>query len=198
MSMVITGRPALVLSGALAEGHAANVFLPGWNNQALAVRTITQHRLYYLAVVHAFARTWNEVVVEVEVVGSASSVIRIGLYTARAKSGGELGPDALVSDFGTVAADTMGEKTLTIDQRFAAGFEFLCFSTDGTGLSLQGPDATWGIKAPVSGGSGSVALYRSAIPTVLRADGGAALPAVALAPTDMTNSTNCCLGLQDV
>lgn len=77
----------------------------------------TNSRLYAIPICFGKACTINGVAVDITAAGESGSLVRLGLY---ADNGGV--PGALVSDFGTVAANAIAVPTLTPSLAVAAGF----------------------------------------------------------------------------
>jgi hypothetical protein len=82
--------------------------------------------------------TWTRIGIEVVIASAASTEYRLGLYN---DSNGK--PGSLVTDFGTVAADSTGFKELTISETIAPGFYWLALATeDGSGNFRAYPNMT--------------------------------------------------------
>lgn len=80
------------------------------------------------------SQSFDRIACNVGTAGSASSVIRLGVYRAHATTGM---PDAMVFDAGTVAADSTGDKIVTISQTLTPGFYWLVMVTNSTGCSVR-------------------------------------------------------------
>jgi hypothetical protein len=89
---------------------------------------------------------FDRIAVTVGTAGQAGSVIRMGLYTSS-----RLMPTSLVFDAGTVAADSTGQKVVTISQTLAPGLYWLvAVSNDASGtLRVRG----------TSSGSGAIRWF---------------------------------------
>lgn len=99
-----------------------------WSGSAM---NPTHDRLYYVPITIPSSTTITRIGTYVSTGASAGSTIRLGLYN---DGGGK--PGTLITDAGTVAANSTGEKEITISQTLAAGRYFMCAGINITGGTL--------------------------------------------------------------
>lgn len=105
------------------------------------------NRLYGVPFYNAVATTWTKIGVNVDTPGAASKLIRLGIYNADVNGL----PGTRLLDAGTVAADTSGDKEITISQLLAADtLYWLAFVHNDTGNSLI-------VRGQGSGNGGAIA-----------------------------------------
>lgn len=161
--------------------------IPGWFWSAQTTRPITANRLYYQPIYVERSRSFIRIGVHVTT-AVASSVLRLGIYAASFDSNGDLTPGALTVDAGTVDSSTTGEKEIVIAETLAEGFHWLA-SSSGHGPTLSVPSLPSAVAVPVTpGGTAINAAKEAAIYWVDVADGTAALPDPATAPTNRETS----------
>lgn len=73
-------------------------------------------------------QSWDRIGLEVTTIGSAGSVIRLGLYDSVNTI-----PTNLIADYGTVPGDTLGVKTIIISQTLTPGLYFIALNHNSTG-----------------------------------------------------------------
>lgn len=161
---------------------ATNWGIPGWVYVTLGSTAITQHRLGYVPIYVERSRTFTQVGVHVIVAGAGGRVVRLGLYNAVFDADGNLTPDSLIVDAGTVAVDSTGQKSIAISETLAEGFYFMAGSSDGA-PDLSQPQATNAIGVPVSSGGSTILTSFSVNLFVDVVDGSAPLTDPATAPT---------------
>jgi hypothetical protein len=83
----------------------------------------TLNRCYFVPFRLAASTTFDRIGVDVATAGTATAVLRLGIYSPDAA--GDL-PGTLILDAGTVAGDALGAKQATISQLLAAGMYWLC------------------------------------------------------------------------
>ena len=88
---------------------------------------LTANQLYGIPIFIGVNQVVTEIGIEVTTAGSASTVIRLGIY---GESSGV--PGNLIVDAGTVTADSNAVKAITISQTLAPGWYFLCCFSDST------------------------------------------------------------------
>lgn len=101
--------PAPGFPFAEVQGKKAGFFLRPFGS-VLAVAA-TLNRLFFTPLLLAEQKSFDQVGANVTVAAAAGGVLRFGLYRA---DGANNRPGTLISDLGTVAADTIGTKTLNI------------------------------------------------------------------------------------
>ncbi|KKK51011.1 hypothetical protein LCGC14_3119270, partial [marine sediment metagenome] len=189
MSSFIAGATPPVVMPVVNRGATDIFFLPGWGPTGRAsANTINANKLYYIPIYVAIATTFTQLALEVNIAAGAGSVLRMGAYTAIVVNGG-IAPGILLLDAGTIAADTIGLKTIDISHTLAPGHYFLAYVSDGT-PRLYGPGADSSHAAPacgyaVSGDSSLDAIIATANQSGIAAGG---FPATAVAVTGAAGS----------
>jgi len=117
---------------AVAEGRAKSATetmytVPGVSfvSQTTAVLAASQDRFFPMYIVTAV--TLDLLSIQVTVAGAAATTARLGIYNANT----DWQPTTLVLDAGTVAVDSTGIKSITINQALSAGRYLLVINTDG-------------------------------------------------------------------
>jgi hypothetical protein len=103
-------------------------------NGAAGGGNLSLNRIYATAFPISEDITIDRIAVNVTTGGSAGTVVRMGLFT-------DLGgmPDALITDFGTVAATTTGVKEITVNQAVGAGIAwFGACAQVGSNVGVEG------------------------------------------------------------
>lgn len=72
-------------------------------------------------------QSWDRIGLEVTTIGSAGSVIRLGLYSSSNNI-----PTNLIADYETVPADSLGIKTIVISQTLTPGLYFIALNHNST------------------------------------------------------------------
>ncbi len=166
--------------------------IPGWHSFAQNTGALAQHELYYVPIYHARPKTYATVYIEVTT-GQAAAVIRLGAYKAIFNTAGEIVPDALLDDWGTVDASSAAIKSIgSLTTVFPAGYSFLAFSTGTASVAVrtyQNSGQSYGM--PVTGQGAAISTLRNTTPTVTVADGAAALADPATAPDAVATSAFC-------
>lgn len=158
--------------------------LPGWMWMGATTTGTTADRTFYTPIWCDGVLKWDRIAVNVQVGGAAGTLIRLGLYSAKIQGNGRMAPDALITDYGTVTADTAANKLITIDETPPAGYSFIYFGTDAV-ATMQAIDAERPWFAPVSPGSSALFTASKVIGMSDVADAIAALPALAPAQTQV-------------
>lgn len=121
--------------GALAEGrpvYGAGVTIltiPGVEfTGSVSTAAMVADTLRYAPMFVVTPITLDRIGLEVTTAGAAGKVLRLGIYNADLN----WQPTSLVLDAGTVAADSTGQKLITINQALPAGRYLLVLNTDGT------------------------------------------------------------------
>jgi hypothetical protein len=117
-----------VATGRAASGGTPQLSLPGVDFISVGTKSLASGRLYYIPMLTTTAITLDRLAIEVTSAGAASTVARLGIYNATTS----WQADTLVLDAGTVAVDSTGVKTVTINQALAAGRYFLALLGDGS------------------------------------------------------------------
>jgi len=89
--------------------------------------------LHYVPIVPGRNITINQLAVNVEVAGSAGSVVRLGIYDNITAT--DL-PDGIILDAGIVATDTPGLKTITIAKSLSGGDRYWLAAVQQGGATL--------------------------------------------------------------
>lgn len=179
------GGGSAVAEGRGVLGGTTRLATPGVRGVSVSTQTMANNTITYEPRLVATSITLDQLVVEVTTAGSAGSLLRIGIYSADT----DWQPTALVLDGGTVAADSLGVKTLAISQVLSAGrylFAMNNNSTSGVALRVVRGELGWGypptlggslfvVRADVSAAYG--ALPTSSIPAP-NANGAASTPTV--------------------
>lgn len=182
----------------LDDVGGAHWTLPGWGATGRGTGGVTQHLAIYTLILVSHARTFIRIGCEVTTAGGAGSKIRLAIYNATLDSNNQFTPGTLVLDAGTVTADSIALKQITISQTLAPGYYFLAFSSDAVGCVCRGISLNEGFFTPFSPFQTDVDQTPNLTGlTVLRADGAAAWPNPATAPTGTQDSTNTFVRLRD-
>lgn len=158
--------------------------LPGWAGGAVQTHTLTVNRLHYVPIYVDRSISYIRIGLTVVVPGAGGTVARLGIYEAVVNAEGQITPDALLLDAGTVTVDAGGAKEIVISETLAEGYYFLAFSSDGV-PGIQSMSSASYISLPITG----FAAVGGSVPSfvligVVIADGAAAL--VDPAPTPAT------------
>lgn len=97
-------------------------------NAPTTTGTFSNGVLFFVPLDVASAFTINKIAAEVTTVGSAGSVLRYGLY---ADDGTGTTPGALLDDWGTIAATSLGLRTLTVGKALTPGRYWLAVVAQG-------------------------------------------------------------------
>mgnify|MGYP001577637732 FL=1 len=114
-------------------------------------RAITANRLYGRLIVVPKTMAFDQILINVQAAGGAGTAARLGLY----KCLSTLLPGALVTDYGTVAVDSTGTKTITITPTLTRGLHYLALVSDGTPTLYcgEGGVSPLGLATALSGDS---------------------------------------------
>lgn len=104
------GAAIAIPDGRAVYGGVTQYSTPGVFGVNVSTIGLAVDRVYYGPIKPPTQITIDQVAVEVTAAAAASSVLRIGLYNA----GLDWQPTSLVQDFGTVASDSTGVKTITL------------------------------------------------------------------------------------
>ncbi len=107
---------------------------------------ISTGNLYVTPFVISTPMTFSSIGVRVMFAGSANTVIRLGMYNNNSVNNTPMGT-SLIADYGTVAGDSTGNKTIAINQALAGGIYWLALATNG-GPSIQGLNNTMSLGTP--------------------------------------------------
>lgn len=151
-----------------------------WNGQGTFL--YSTNRAYWELMYVRKTKVFTGIGVFVTSAAGAGSVMRLGLYNSKAHSDGYLIPDTLIVDAGTVAVDSSGFKSITINESLVAGYYFACHWQDGAPtVAVQGGNQ---VSGTVLGG-GRVVLTgeEQDIHIVNSVNYASALPVLAPTPT---------------
>ena len=128
----ITKVNLLKAANNIAEGRAKSatvtyLSIPGIEPSGSSTSALAANRIYYEPILVVTAITLDQIVIEVGPAGAASTTARLGIYNANA----DWQPTTLVLDAGTVAVDSVGIKTITINQALPAGRYLLAVWSNG-------------------------------------------------------------------
>lgn len=146
---------AAASGGAPAEGRALDatytagaLVVPGIEGTSVATYAMGANSIRYTPWYLATSITLDRLVVEITTAGAAGKVLRLGIYNANTN----WQPTSLVLDAGTVAADSLGVKTITINQALAAGRYMACAYSDGapTLRSIKGGSRYFGLSSTLT------------------------------------------------
>lgn len=127
----LTGAQALEITGAqiaIPEGRGRtsggvnNLSIPGLESAAQSTTGVTSNRLVYEPILIPTAITIDLLAVEVTTL-FVGGLMRLGIYNADV----HWQPTSLVLDAGTVATDTLGVKSISINQALPAGRYLFAF-----------------------------------------------------------------------
>lgn len=146
---IVGNAPPILPKPMLFDAGGTAFFTPGWDWINFSSYAMVADRLYYVPIGVQRSTTYVRIMIRVTVAGTGGSVIRMGIYSSIFDADSQLTPDALTLDAGTVAADSTGDKEITISQTLAAGFHFLAFSSDSSPFT-NGMLSTSGFTSPIS------------------------------------------------
>lgn len=135
----------------------SSIYLPGWfiaTTTTKSFPTFTGDTLF-IPIYVGGTTTYNAIVLNVASAGNTDNPVRVGLYNADLTNG-IITPSTVIVDAGTVAVDSTGVKTATIDETLAKGYYFVVISISTgsiTGLGLTAANVCY--KVPVGGTSSS-------------------------------------------
>lgn len=156
--------------------------VPGWAPGTTGDSASEADQVYYIPIYLERSTPYTRLGCHVAGAGAGGTVARLGIYAAVFDGDGQLIPDTLTLDAGTVSVATTGEKTIVIAETLAAGWHFLAFSTDGT-PTLRAFSEGAALGAPITGYRTAIAQGGNQLFKVAVADGAAALVDPAPAPT---------------
>ena len=160
--------------------------LPGWYAALGFNRTQAADKLYFTPIFVTRETTFDRVGLDVDLAAVGGSVLRMGLYAANQDT---LLPAALLNDFGTVVADSAGDKLITISLTLQRGYYWAVHISDGAPRLECINDGTSATVAPIQGWEPSTSVN---VPdTMLRgASGQAGIATGGLAdPAPVTTSS---------
>ena len=135
--------------------------------------TLSQNTQYFYALYNDRERTLDGGFVSITSAGSASSILRAGLFELGEPNGSNWRPGKCLIDFGTKSADSTGDLEFTGELTLQKGWYLFGIGTDGTGCGVD--YAVWMTPGqdslhPRTGGS--VGIRTNGVSTYL-SDGGA-------------------------
>ncbi len=155
--------------------------IPGWAIPAgMTGATLTVDNRFYCPIYVERSRTFTQIGIHVSTL-AALAVVRLGIYAGTFVDG-DLTPGDLILDAGTVSVATTGQKSIVIAQPLAEGFHFLVASSDGAPILII-PNEAGAVSVPVTGRRNIINAAQRITSRVVVADGAAALPDPATAPT---------------
>jgi hypothetical protein len=133
-----TARATLGAAAAIAEGRpkagaVISYTLPGVETFAATTLAVSANVIRYFPILVVTPITLDQLAVEVTAAGAGSTTARLGIFNADA----DWQPGTLVVDGGTVATDSTGVKTATINTTLQPGRYLLALNSDG-GATLRG------------------------------------------------------------
>lgn len=133
-------RTTLGVAASVAEGRAvvssvAQYVIPGIDPSSVATRALTASRIYYEPMVVTTPITIDQLAFEVSAAGTSGHVARMAIYNA----GTDWQPTSRVVDAGTVAVDSVGVKTASVNVTLQPGrYLKALISQSGTARVLRG------------------------------------------------------------
>jgi hypothetical protein len=114
----------------VAQGRygTSNFLIPGFVPNNSSTLALTANQVRYFPIIVSTAITLDRLACEVTATGAGGTTIRLGIYNADT----DWAVTSLVVDGGTVAADSTGVKTVTINTTLAPGRYLLACNSDGT------------------------------------------------------------------
>ena len=168
--------------------------IPGWGMGVTVNSAIFVERLYYIPIYLERSTTFTGIGLDV-ITLAAGAVVRLGIYAAIFDGDGQLIPDMLTLDAGTVSVATTGEKTIVIAETLAAGWHFLAISSDGAPVMIA-PSDSGEMGAPTTAYRTTINQFGNQLFSVTVADGAAALPDPATTPTTRERGTRAYVALR--
>ncbi len=165
-----------------------NWVIPGHDFHAMTTQALVQHELYYILIFVERSTAFVRIGCHVTSAGAGGTVARLGIYNSVFDADGQIKPDTLESDSGTVSVASTGEKEITIARTLGKGFFFLVISSDGT-PTVAVVDAASRGSIPVMATHATINSAGLIIPSVTLGDGGAALADPATAPDLLNQDT---------
>lgn len=162
-------------------------YVPGWNVGGFQPFQHSQDIRYYTPIYLERETAFTRIGCKITTGGVGGTVIRLGIYNAIFDSKGQLKPDTLVLDAGTVSGESIADKEIVITQTLTAGWYFLVSSTNENPITGGIPLGDEG-SSPVTGGGSSQGGAGNTIPKATVVDGAAVFPNQATEPTSIDDS----------